>query len=69
MTFNKAYNGVILAGAFPSLANLYEKVTKKKIPYRNNSLVLAKFPKRKENQIIGARFLPGMLEGITQSNK
>jgi len=65
MAFHKAYMGAYLAVLFPKLADLYERVAKKEIPYRNNALIFAKFPER-ESSLNGARlkFIPksGKLE-------
>lgn len=43
----KAYIPAYLAQLFPHAANLYEKITKKEIPYRNNAVIFARFPERK----------------------
>ena len=51
----RAYFGAYLAILFPRLADLYERITKKEIPYKRNNLIFAKFPER-ENLIEGARF-------------
>lgn len=57
MTFRRAYLGAYLAVAFPKIADFYERVSGKEIPFRNNAVVFAEFPRR-ENYVVGARFLP-----------
>ena len=61
----KAYIPAYLAQLFPNLANLYEKVTNTKIPYRNNAVILSNFPIRKNN-VTGARFTPAVEKMLEQ---
>ena len=49
------YIGAYLSMAFPRLANLYERVSGQKIPYRRNKLVLASFDER-ESILPNTRF-------------
>ncbi len=61
----KAYIPAYLASLFPNLANLYEKITKTEIHYRNNVVIFSKFPKRK-NLIVDARFHPSIEKMLEQ---
>jgi len=61
----KGYFPAYLAQLFPNLANLYEKISGKQIPYRKNAVILSAEPRR-ENMLIGARFTPAVEKLLEQ---